>query len=59
MSWERKVEVRIGDHEVVSHTPGLMEETTGVSKGYTVGEEEFDTLAEAIERAVELDNSSD
>lgn len=50
--WGRKVVGKVGDTEVVKHTPGLVEELFGGETDYTVKGKTYDTAEEAFEAAI-------
>lgn len=56
MSWERKIDLTIGDTDVVKHEATLVGTLLGAETDWTVEGEKFDTRAEAIERAVEIED---
>lgn len=51
MPWDRKIIGRVGETEVVKHTPGFLEELFGAKTDYTVKGETYQTAEKAFEAA--------
>lgn len=56
MSWARKVDITVGDAEVVKHEATLLGTVLGAESDYTVNGERFDDRSDAIDRAVEIED---